>query len=289
MDNITRGGPVVMINRGDYPIQVLPLPRLSTEEIEEKTKQGNLGSPQVLEWLWDIVAGPVLEALGLTQPPPSDGDDDWPRVRWVPVGAPSRFPLHAAGRHDKRSNEAVIDKVMSSYSPSIGAIRQGMKLRHEKSTVAKALLVAVEHTPGSTKLPFATKEVAMLRRHFCESTSIQPIELERRCTEEVLSHLRDCDIFHFAGHDYTDPNNPLRCHLRLEDWKDNPLEVADLLAINLRERPPFLAYLSACGAGKIDDEKHLDQNLNLISAIMHQGIRDGGMTDVSVCRAPQSE
>ncbi|KAK3378914.1 CHAT domain-containing protein [Lasiosphaeria ovina] len=321
MDHIIkRGGPIVLINvsyrcdafliQRDYPIRVLPLSRLSREEIEERTKQGNLGSPQVLEWLWDIVAGPVLRALGLTQPPPSDGDDDWPRVRWIPVGALSRFPLHAAGRHDRRSNEAVIDRVMSSYSPSIGAIMQGMKLRRE-STVAKALLVAMEHTPGSTNLPFATKEVAMLRTHFGESTSIQPIELARRCTEEVLSHLRDCDIFHFAGHGYTDPNNPLRSHLRLEDWQANPLEVADLLAINLRERPPFLAYLSACGTGKIDNEKHLDQNIHLISAcqlagfrnvigtlwevndgicvdvarITYQGIRDGGMTDMSVCRA----
>ncbi|KAK0703658.1 CHAT domain-containing protein [Lasiosphaeria miniovina] len=322
LDHAGREGPIVMINvsyrcdaflirRGDDLIRALPLPRLSREDIEEKAVQGNLGSPQVLEWLWDTVTGPILDALGFTKPPRSDGDDDWSRVRWIPTGALSRFPLHAAGRHDKGSSEAVIDRVMSSYSPSIGAIIRGLQFRRKEPTVTKALLVAMEYTPGSARLPFATKELAMLRRLFQDSMSVQLIELTQQRTQEVLSSLQDCDIFHFAGHGYTDPNNPLQSHLRLEDWKANPLRVADLLAINLSERPPFLAYLSACGTGKIDDGKLLDQNIHLISAcqlagfrnvigtlwevndgicvdvarIMYQGLRDEGITDRSVCRA----
>jgi tetratricopeptide (TPR) repeat protein len=313
----TKGGPIVVINvsyRCDAflfvkeGLRVLPLPTLSREEIEKKAREGNFGRRSVLEWLWDNITGPILDALGFTEPPLHDR---WPHVWWIPTGSLSRFPLHAAGRHTERSNETVIDRVMSSYSPSIRSVLQGYKLRHQVTTSAskQVLVVAMEDTPGSKPLPFATKEAAVIREVFCKSTSLELIEPDRR-KEDVLLHLRDCDIFHFAGHGYTDVKDPSQSHLRLEDWKDNPLRVADLLEINLYERPPFLAYLSACGTGRIEGKEYLDESIHLITAcqlagfrhvigalwevrdevcvditkITYEGIRDGGMTDESVCR-----
>jgi CHAT domain-containing protein len=209
------------------------------------------------------------------------------------------------------SNETVIDRVMSSYSPSIRSVLQGYGLRHQESTSAskQVLIVAMEDTPGSKSLPFATEEAAVIREVFCKSTSFELIEPDRR-KEDVLLHLRDCYIFHFAGHGYTDVKDPSQSHLRLDNWKDNPLRVADLLEINLCERPPFLAYLSACGTGRIEGKEYLDESIHLITAcqlagfrhvigtlwevrdeicvditrITYEGIRDGGMTDESVCR-----
>jgi tetratricopeptide (TPR) repeat protein len=313
----TKGDPIVVINvsyRCDAflfvkaELRVLPLPTLSREVIEKKAREGNFGRRSVLEWLWDNITGPILDALGFTEP---SLQDHWPHVWWIPTGPLSRFPLHAAGRHTEWSNKTVIDRVMSSYGPSIRSILQGYKLRHQETNSAgkQALIVAMEDTPGSKPLPFATKEAAVIREVFCKSTSIEPIEPDRR-KEDVLSHLRDCDIFHFAGHGYTDVKDPSNSHLRLEDWKDSPLRVADLLEINLHERPPFLAYLSACGTGRIEGKEYLDESIHLITAcqlagfrhvigtlwevrdemcvdiakITYEGIRDGGMTDESVCR-----
>jgi hypothetical protein len=97
--------------------------------------------------------------------------------------------------------------------------------------------------------------------------------------------------------------------LLLEDGKSDPLTVATLLDINLRQRSPFLAYLSAYGTGRIKDESFVDESIHLISAcqlagfrhvvgtlwevndklcvdmarITYEEMRDGDMTDESVC------
>jgi hypothetical protein len=115
-------------------------------------------------------------------------------------------------------------------------------------------------------------------------------------------------VFHFAGHGYTDEDDSWKSYLLLEDGKSDPFTVANLLDLNLRERSPFLAYLSACGTGRIKGERFSDENIHLISAcqlagyrhvvgtlwevkdeicvdmarITYEGIRDRGMTDESV-------
>lgn len=86
--------------------------------------------------------------------------------------------------------------------------------------------------------------------------------------------------------------------------------VSSLLDINIRKQSPFLAYLSACGTVQVRDTRFLDESIHLISAfqlagfrhaigtlwevndelcvdmarITYEGMRDGGMTDKSVCQ-----
>jgi CHAT domain-containing protein len=136
-----------------------------------------------------------------------------------------------------------------------------------------------------------------------------PIEPSRRKLE-VLSHLQECTIFHFAGHGHTDVNNPSESRLILEDGEKDALTVANLLDLDLRSHKPFLAYLSACGTGRIEDMKLAAESTHLIGAcqvvgfrhvigtlwevddqycvdmarLIYKGMRDGGMTDDSVCR-----
>lgn len=61
---------------------------------------------------------------------------------------------------------------------------------------AKALLVAMENTPGSSSLSHARREVAMLHS-LSESLSLEATE-PRRCRQDVISELPSCKIFHFA-------------------------------------------------------------------------------------------
>ena len=310
-----RYGPIATINVSGYrcdailveqhQIRSLALANLNSKEIKEKAQGKDLGSPNVLEWLWDVVTNPILDALGFTQPP---SDDDWPHVWWIPTGPLSKFPLHAAGRHTKGSSETVLDRVMSSYSSSVKAIIHSRRRPFISSTSAQVLLVAMEHTLGNSRLPFAKKEIAMLSG-MCKLMAFDPIEPGRR-KQDIVSHLPQCKIFHFAGHGHTDEDDPSKSHLLLEDGKNDPLMVATLLEMNIRERSPFLAYLSACGTGQIRDERFVDESIHLISAcqlagfrhvigtlwevndelcvdmarITYKGMRDGGMTDESVCR-----
>ena len=309
-------GPIVFLNTSFYccnafiveqhQIRTVPLPRLDPTTIQDKWNQLSLELPRTLKWLWDVVAGPVLDALGLTQPPL---DDQWPYIWWIPTGLLSKFPIHAAGHHAKGSFQTVLDRVVSSYGSSVKTIAKGQRGGiFTASTSNKALLVAMPDTPGQRPLPFATKEVEMLR-HLCKSAAMEPLEpLPRK--QDVLKDLNACQLFHFAGHGKTSENDPLRSALLLKDWESDPLTVEDLLQTNLQLRSPFLAFLSACGTGRIKDARRLDEGLHLISAcqlagfrhvvgtlwevndetcremsrITYEGIRDGGMTDESVRR-----
>ncbi|KAL6713003.1 hypothetical protein ACLMJK_009399 [Lecanora helva] len=199
---------------------------------------------------------------------------------------------------------------MSSYSSSIKAIINGRaQLISEsmQSTKAQALLIAMRVTPRHSILPAAESEITTVRR-LCEAMALEPVEPGRH-KEDILLHLPESRIFHFAGHGYTDVADPSESKLLLEDWESNALTLANLLEINLREHSPFLAYLSACGTGEVKDKKFFDENIHLINACQlagfrhvvgtmwkvddevcvnmakftYQGIMDGEMTDESVC------
>lgn len=310
-------GPIVVINVSKYRcdavlvekhhIRVLALPGLSSKEIKTRAQKAGPGSPAVLEWLWDVVASPILDALGFVQHPSAD---NWPHVWWIPTGPLSRFPLHAAGRHRSRSAETVLDRVISSYSLSIKAIIQGRSSHFLPPGPARAVLVAMRDTPEHTRLPFSIQEVDTIS-NICKLMGFDPIKPQLR-KRDVLEHVSNCQLFHFAGHGYTDNIDPSHSYILLEDWKTDPLTVASLLEMNLGESSPFLAYLSACGTGQIKNERFFDEGIHLISAcqlagfrhvigtlwevndevcvdmarITYEIVRDGGMTDKSVCWGP---
>jgi hypothetical protein len=280
------------------------LPKLRSTEIKEKAQKGNLDRRTVLEWLWDVVAGPVLDALGFAN---STSDDLLPHVRWIPTGALSRFPLHAAGYHEDGSFKTVLDRVMSSYSSSVKTILNTHPAPVTPSTSAHALLVAVDNVPGNTSLPFAGDEVDIVRG-LCETMELKPI-ISDGDKGEMIKYLPQCRIFHFAGHGYTNSEDPLMSYLLLGAGKSDSITVATLLDMNVHEYQPFLAYLSACGTGRINKEEFIDESIHLISACKLAGFRHvigtlwevedevcldvarvtyrcmlaGGMTDESVC------
>ncbi|MCJ1242699.1 hypothetical protein MMC14_010708 [Varicellaria rhodocarpa] len=320
MQSAARSGPIVVVNISKHRcdaimierdgIQALALPDLHIEEINSKARESDLGRPNILEWLWDAVTSPILDALGFNQPL---SGDYWPHVWWIPTGPLTKFPLHAAGRHRKGSSETVLDRVMSSYSSSIKTIIHGRRRRDilstsaQSSTSAKALLVAMKYT-GKLELPSTHEEVSMLHE-LCKSMALTPIEPGQR-KQDIVPHLPQCRIFHFAGHGYTDIEDPSKSHLLLNDGKNDSLTIANLLEMNIRQSSPFLAYLSACGTGQIANERFFDESIHLISSfqlagfrhvigtlwevndklcidmakITYEGMKDGCMTDESVCR-----
>ena len=107
-------------------------------------------------------------------------------------------------------------------------------------------------------------------RALCRSMALDPVEPGRR-KQDIMEHLPNCKIFHFAGHGVTDNVDPSQSCLRLGE--NDRLTVANLLKMNLRERSPFLAYLSACGTGRIKDERFVDESIHLISACQLAGFR----------------
>ncbi|PWI65081.1 hypothetical protein PCL_07380 [Purpureocillium lilacinum] len=268
-------GPIVIINVSSHRCDALIISssRFSLRELQITrqdvlTREKNLQSFETLRWLWDNVVGPVLETLGFTETPTSES---WSHIRWIPTGPLVRFPLHAAGHHRIHGTESTLDRVVSTYSSSVKTIFLTQPKRHEAKSSQAAVLVAMQETPGEGTLRYATDEVQAVRL-VCESMGMPSGECLRN-TEEVLSALKTCKVFHFAGHGFTHPRDPLQSQLLLNDWQDHPLTVARLLEVKLSSKLPFMAYLSACGTGRILAQRSLDESIHLTNSFQLAGFR----------------
>ncbi|RBR12493.1 uncharacterized protein FIESC28_08617 [Fusarium coffeatum] len=282
--NAASCGPIVVINisqlRRDAilverdQIRSIPLPQLTIQDLKSNSQEIHTASPKVLEWLWDTIAEPVLNALEIEG---GSTEGSLPRVWWTPTGILSIYPLHAAGRHYKGSSETIMDRAMSSYSSSVKAIirsRSRAGLDRDPSGLERAVLVSMGRTPGNSTLPSAGNEVTLLRP-ICESKGFDVVE-PKPVKEAVVAELPQCKVFHFAGHGSTNGPDPSQNTLLLQDWQKDPLTVSTLLDINIQQYSPFLAYLSACGTGQIAHEKFLDERAFTLSR--------GEGADESVCK-----
>lgn len=211
----------------------------------------------LLGWLWDAVAEPVLTRLGHIRQP-GEGES-WPRLWWAPGGVLGLLPLHAAGHHAGPERRTVLDRAVSSYTPTLRALRHAREQarRQGAGPVAHhALLVAMPLTPGLPDgglLGQALDEVVRVRGHFGEATllcnpdvTVDPPADGPAVGAEVLARLPDVTVAHFACHGMTDGADPSRNRLLLYDHEHSPLTVQDLLPTELDSAR--LAYLSACGS-----------------------------------------
>ncbi|EHA49087.1 hypothetical protein MGG_11584 [Pyricularia oryzae 70-15] len=264
-------GPIVVINVSSHRcdaliveqsgLRVVGLAQLTPASLEEHA--GDLGGAETLTWLWDVIVKPVLDALGITAPP---AGNVWQHIWWIPTGILTRFPLHAAGHHHKHNAETTMDRVVSSYSPSIRSIihtRRKQGLEKDADLGVNVVLVDMRETPGHSPLLYATVETKAVEQ-VCKSIGLR-CDRPLACKEHILAALESCEVLHFAGHGGTCPD-PLRSFLLLKDWENSPLTVESLFERNLSARSRFLAYLSACGTGPIQDSSSVDESIHLTTA-----------------------
>ena len=249
-------------------LSVVTLPHLDREKVREKARPGSLASlhhrSSMLEWLWDAVTYPILEALGYTHLEPGS---NLPHVWWIATGSFCHLPLHAAGYHKFDCTDTVLDRVSSSYTLSIRTLIYGRR-RHGLESPSdphdQALLLAMHKTPNRATLRFTIDEIEVVS-NLCPSLRLQPNRPDPR-KEDVLRYLHRCKIFHFAGHGRVDRFEPSESNLLLEDWETSPLTVGDLRDRKPEVTLPFLAYLSPCSTGAVGEDRFLDEGINLVSA-----------------------
>ena len=268
-----RDGPVVLVNVSDIRsdalvltatgIDVVTLPRLTPEAVRQHVEAfvaalDETAEDRLLEelaWLWDDVAGPVLERLGLVAPP---ADQPWPRVWWCPSGLLGMLPLHAAGHHDTRLDAVpltVCDRVVSSNTPTLRALiraraRAGTGDPALADRAGRAVVIAMTHTEGWTDLPAVAHEIASVREYFGSGTRQLGDGRSRATRDAVLSALARSTLAHFACHCTIDIANPSLGVLLLEDHRDQPLTIRDIGRLRLADAE--LAYLSACSTARTD-------------------------------------
>jgi hypothetical protein len=198
---------------------------------------------RTLGWLWDVVAKPVLDTLGLAPGTPGSA---LPRLWWMPTGMLCFLPLHAAGHHTRRDGSTVMDRVISSYTPTVRALRQAPKAPSTITPAAKSLVVAMSTTDGHHDLPGALREAADLRQLLPQVRVLADGQASRA---EVRKSIESSDIVHFACHAVSDVDHPSSSHLLLADGR---LAVRDISALHTPDA--YLAFLSACSTGRGSEE-----------------------------------
>ncbi|GAA2521035.1 CHAT domain-containing tetratricopeptide repeat protein [Winogradskya humida] len=185
---------------------------------------------RLLALIWDTIAEPVLDTLG----PAAH------RIWWMPTGLLTQLPLHAAGRHHGPRGGTVLDRVVSSYTPTLRSLRTaaatvGTRGRWDR----QPLTIAV---PGDT-LPNAEREASQVAARYPGGRLLSGGQATRTA---VMDALAGTTTVHFACHADGSPTNPSAAHLLLHD--ETRLTVRDINAVNLPQA--VLAYLSACGTAR---------------------------------------
>ncbi|WP_371604901.1 CHAT domain-containing protein [Streptomyces sp. NBC_01220] len=103
--------------------------------------------------MWDAIAEPVLNALDLRETT-KEGHRLW----WAPTGLLTFLPLHAAGHHEERDRDGarpVLDRVVSSYTPALRALREARRLnaRVDRSRIGCVVALPDCGVPWISALP----------------------------------------------------------------------------------------------------------------------------------------
>jgi CHAT domain-containing protein len=203
----------------------------------------------------------------------TEGDEQQPRICWVPTDSLYFLPIHAAGHHSGDFSRTVLERVTSSYSPSVKALLYALRNKERAYKAQKGdkfVLASMETTPGLSRPCFSKREIEELEQILA---SVSPISLERPTRAQVLDELSSCKVFHFAGYESSHPTDPSMSSLVVTDWKETPLTVKDLVAKKLHQNPPFLAHLSACSTAKNQAEVLQDEGLHLMTACQLAGFQ----------------
>lgn len=202
----------------------------------------------VLRWLWEAIASPVLDRLG------ADGAEPR-RICWCPTGPLTLMPLHAAG--------GVPDLTISSYTPTLTALNTvDRRARPSRSVLA----VSMPKTPDLSDLPSAAVETSRLRERYREHAKV--LEGAEATPDAVRIELKDHVWAHFACHARQDLADPAASGLILHGGEVAAvLTVADLA---MERYDHEFAYLSACETA-VGGLGNLDEAISLVSALRYTG------------------
>ncbi len=233
---------------------------------QEKDRRAVL---DVLDWLWDVIGGPVLTAVGYTGAP--GAGSPWPRVWWCPTGPLAALPIHAAGHHPRLrttatgSADSVPDRVISSYTPTLTALARARQ--PAPAAPVRHLTVGMPDAPGLPPLPAVPAELKVLAAHFPPGRNNHQLTGPQATRAEVLAAIAGHSWVHLACHAGQQDADPARSGFAL--W-DGTATIADLAAQPGQIRD--LAFLSACQTAA-GSARHIDEAIHLAAAMQFLGYR----------------
>ncbi|MFC9897245.1 CHAT domain-containing protein [Nocardia sp. NPDC127579] len=269
----THGGALVLEHRPDRPVRSIRLPGLAGHAVFGQVealwaaldaaegpvagrRAGQLALLEHLRWLWDVLAGPVLDTLGAA--------DSAPRVWWCPVGVLAFLPIHAAGHHDSADRRSAVDRCVSSYLTTIRTLEHTRARRI--APPGSSVVIAVPDVAGDP-IPGAYEEAETVAGLLPNPVRLNQIEATHAAVATaLLAH----PIAHFACHGWSDPQNPALSRLVLVDDDSRPFTIRALSRLDLAGAD--LAYLSACATARTTPAL-VDEAIHLAGAVNAAGYR----------------
>jgi CHAT domain-containing protein len=184
------------------------------------------------------------------------------------------LPIHSAGVYSQGNLECCSDYVVSSYTPTLSALRRAGADFEPIARKSLVLLAAgASETLASLNMPVLDSvkaEITEVTRLARATDHIEVLEYGHTSAakvHEMTKALPRADIVHLACHGMQDQEDPLNSGFCLGDGK---LTVSELMDIKLDHA--FLAFLSACETAK-GDENQPDQTIHLAAAMLFCGFR----------------
>ncbi|MEU1035795.1 CHAT domain-containing protein [Streptomyces mirabilis] len=276
-------GPVVLVNVSPYgshalvvtehAIDAVPLPDLdpkttatrrrtfqdalaridAPETSRKQSQRAQQDVRETLAWLWRAVTGPVLDRL------PGAA-----RVWWSPGGLLGTLPLHAAAPADTDAAPGALDRVVSSYTPTLRALHHARR-RAARAAGGGTLVVSVAEAAGQAALPGARSEADHLARLLPGAELLADAAATHSA---VVSALHRHAYAHFACHALGDLERASGSRLVLHDHTERPLTVRELARLRLPS--VRLAYLSSCDT-LLTSPELADEAVHIVSAFQMAG------------------
>lgn len=193
------------------------------------------------------------------------------RLWWCPTGLLTLLPLHGAGYHQARDGRTVLDRVISSYTPTLRALDEARKPRTVlpgntgPGNTGRLLFVGVPEAPAQLQmLEDVAREQAFLDQHFPGGLTV--LSGRDATVAAVASAMAGHRLIHLSCHGYQDLGDPSAAGLELSD---GTLTITRLSGARYAGE---LAFLSACrtAAGGVDLP---DEVITLAAAFNYTGWR----------------
>ncbi|KAJ3519641.1 hypothetical protein NMY22_g13108 [Coprinellus aureogranulatus] len=223
---------------------------------------------EVLRGLWDRLVKPILEALQIAKSDFSSANP-LPRIWWCPTGPLAFLPIHAAGTYTDAGTESVLDYVVSSYIPTIGALTSRLRGLHNHSPnfeTSGLFLTSQPKAPGASAIPGTTAEVGSIYDLALQmGVRAKKVDGDDVTVDECLNMMETFSSIHLACHASQHAKDPLRSRFL---FHKGALELSLIVQRNLKYAD--LAFLSACQTST-GEETLSDEAVHLAAGMLAAG------------------
>ena len=194
-----------------------------------------------------------------------------PRIHWCPTGSLMQLPLHAAGRYNldhSALDQHTYDFVISSYTPSLSALRRSFDGLATQRSTPHLLVVTQPATPGQSPLPGTADEGTRLAKIFSmPHFSSNALDHKHATVDAVLRAISEHSWVHFACHGSQNLADPTQSAFALYD---GPLTLERLMGTVAENAE--LGFLSACQTA-VGDENVPEESAHLAAGMLAVGFK----------------